>query len=152
MVRTLGWLVIGILSAAAAYELALALGAGSLGPNPGDDVAGSGVVEAVALLAMLAAVPLGIGFGVRPWRPAALVAPAAAAYLSAFYFTYDPYFAPNLRRYSEGNVAGVWIATLATVALAVGAVTSLRPRVGAVLTSVMLPVLFVATLLAGDGH
>ncbi len=152
MLRTLGWLVIGILSAAAAYELALALGAGSLGPNPGDDVAGSSVVQVVALLAMLAAVPLGIGFSVRPWRPAALVAPATAAYLVAFYFTYDPYFAPNLRRYSEGNAAGAWIGALAAVALAVGVVTSLRPRVGAALTSAILPVLFLATLLAGDGH
>jgi uncharacterized protein YggT (Ycf19 family) len=81
MVRWAGWLVVGILLAGAAYELALALGAGSIGPNPGDEVAGSSTVGHVALLAMLAAAAaLAPSADSRP-SPAALFAPAAAAYL-----------------------------------------------------------------------
>jgi hypothetical protein len=60
-----GWLVIGTLLAAAGYEFALDLGAASVGPEPGDGVAGSGVVSFVAL------------------------PPCAALYLVAFYSTYD---------------------------------------------------------------
>jgi hypothetical protein len=152
MLRTAGWLVIGTLVAAAAYELALALGAGSVGPEPGDGVAGVTVVHVIALLAMVAAAVLAASFSVRPWRAAALLAPAAAAFLVAFYFTYDPYYAPLLRRYSEGNVAGAWIAGVAAVALAVGVLTRLRPRIGAALTSAVVFVLLVTTVLAGDGH
>jgi hypothetical protein len=53
MLRWAGWLVIGTLVAAAGYEVALALGAGSLGPNPGDGVAGSGVAVANGVLTRL---------------------------------------------------------------------------------------------------
>jgi hypothetical protein len=151
MLRWSGWVIVAALVAAAAYELALALGAGSLGPDPGDGVAGSGVVQVVALLAMLAGAVLGPFPTLRPW-PAALFAPAAAAYLVAFYFTYDPYFAPNLRRYSEGSVGGRWIVVVAVVALADGVLTRLQPRLGSVMTSVVLLVLLVTTVLAGDGH
>ena len=153
MLRPAGWLVIGTLVAAAAYELALALGAGSIGPGPDQGVSGSGAVEAVALLAMLVAAAIAAGYAVRPWRGAALLAPAAAAYLVAFFFTYDAYYAPALRRYSEGgNVAGRWIAIVAAVALAVGVLTMLRPRLGASWTSVILLLVLATSVLAGDGH
>ena len=152
MLRWAGWFFVGILFAAAAYELALALGAGSLGPEPGDGVAGSGVVEAVALFAMLVAAVLAFFPGVRPW-PAALFGPAAAAFLVTFFFTYDPYFAPDLRRYSDGGaVAGRWIALVAAVALADGVLTRLQPRLGRVTTSAVLLVVLLTTVFAGDGH
>jgi hypothetical protein len=152
MLRSAGWLVVGTLFAAAAYELALALGAGSLGREPGEGVAGSGVVQAVAFLAMLAAVVLGPFSSSRPW-PAALFAPAAAAYLVAFFFTYDPYFAPQLRRYSDGgNVAGRWIAVVAAVAVANAVLTRLQPRIGSFMTSAVVLLVLVTTVLAGAGH
>ena len=151
MLRWAGWLVTGTLLSAAAYEFALALGAGSLGPLPGEGVAGSGTVQVVAPLAMLAGAALAPLAGIRPW-PAALLAPAAAAYLLAFYFTYDPYFAPALRRYSGGNVAGGWIAVVAVAALANGVLTRLRPRLGRVSTSVVVLVVLLTKVLAGDGH
>ena len=151
MLRWAGWLVTATLFSAAAYELALALGAGSLGPEPGQGVGGSGPVKVVALLAMLAAALLAPVAGVRAW-PAALFAPAAAAYLVAFYFTYDPYFAPALRRYSEGNVGGRWIVVVVLIAFANGLLTWLRPRIGRATTSVVVLVVLVTTVLAGDGH
>src|SRR5690348_2490930 len=152
MLRPAGWLVIGTLLAAAGYEFAHALGAGSVGLEPGDGVAGSGVVSFVALLAMVAAFGLAIAFRAHPWRGAALLAPSAALYLVAFYFTYDPYFAPQLRRYSEGNVGGGWIALVAAIAVAAGGLTLLRPRVGTVVSGVAVLIVLVATVLAGDGH
>jgi hypothetical protein len=146
-----GWLVSGTLLAAAAYELALALGAGSIGPEPGDGVAGSAAVRLVAVLAMLAAAVLAPYCGLRP-RPTALFAPAAAAFLVTFYFTYDPYYAPQLYRYSEGNVAALWIAVVAAIAVANGVLTWLEPRVGRFTTSGVLLIVLVATVLAGTGH
>ena len=94
------------------------------------------------------------------WEPAlwglshgaALLAPSAAAYLVAFYFTYDPYFAPELRRYSEGNVAGGWIALVAAIAVGAGALTLLRRRGGAAVSGIAVLIVLVATVLAGDGH
>ncbi|HEY3551911.1 MAG TPA: hypothetical protein VGK69_12745 [Gaiellaceae bacterium] len=152
MLNRAGWWAVGILLAAAAYELALALGAGSLGPEPGDDVAGSTVVQVIALLTMLAAGVLAAAYTVRPRRAAALLAPAAAAFLVTFYFTYDPYYAPQLYRYSEGNIAWPWIAVAAGAGLAVGGVTRLLPRLGAAASSIMVFVVFVMTIAAGDGH
>jgi hypothetical protein len=151
MIRWLGWAVTGTLFAAAAYELALALGAGSIGPEPGNGVAGSGVVQIVAVLSMVAAAVLAPLADMRPW-PTALFAPAAAGYLVAFYFTYDPYFAPQLYRYSEGNVAGGWIALVAAVAFANGVLTRLQPRIGRYTTSAVVLLVLVTTVLAGDGH
>ena len=151
MLRWAGWLVTSVLFAAAAYELALALGAGSIGPSPGDDVAGSVVVRLIGLLAMFTAAVLAVFPTMRPW-PAALFAPAAAAFLVAFYFTYDPYFAPDLRRYSEGNVGARWIVVVALLALANGVLTRLQPRIGRGPTSVVVLVVLLATVLAGDGH
>jgi hypothetical protein len=151
MIRSAAWLVVGTLFAASAYELVLSLGAGSVGPVPGDGVAGSTFVEVIALLAMIAAAALAPVAVSCPW-PAALCAPAAAAYLVAFYFTYDPYFAPTLRRYSEGNVGGAWIAVVAVIAVANGVLTRLQPRIGRYTTSAVLVFVLLTTVLAGDGH
>jgi hypothetical protein len=151
MLRWAGWLVVGALLAAAAYELALALGVGSPGLAPGDDVAGSTAVHVVAFLAMIVAAALAPFSGLRPW-PAALFAPAAAAFLAAFYFTYDPYFAPTLRRYSEGNVGGRWIVVVAVIAVANGVLMRLQPRIGRFTTSAVVLLVLLTTLLAGDGH
>jgi hypothetical protein len=100
---------------------------------------------------MVGASVLSLSYRTRPW-PAVLFAPAAAAFLVTFYFTYDPYFAPTLRRYSEGNVGGAWIAVVAVVALADGVLTRLQPRIGRVMTSGVVLGILVTTVLAGDGH
>lgn len=148
--RRAGWLVVGTLVAAAVYELALALGAGSLGPEANDGVAGSGFVRAVALIAMIAAAGLALAPSVRPW-PAALFAPAAAAFLVTFYFTYDPYYAPQLHRYS-GFLPGGVIAVVAAVAVAAGVLTRRFPRYGGAITSLVVLLVFVTTVFAGAGH
>jgi dolichyl-phosphate-mannose--protein O-mannosyl transferase len=150
--RLAGWVLVAVLLGAAAYEVALALGAGTVGPEPGDNVTGAAWVSGIAVVAMLAGALLAPWIARRSPLAAALLAPSAAAFLVGFWFTYDPYFAPSLRRYSEGNVPAVWIALVAAAALAAGAVTYVRPRAGGVLTSAVLVLLVVTGLLAGDGH
>lgn len=150
MIRSTGWFVVGILLAASAYELALALGAGSLGPLPGDDVAGAGIVFVIGLLAMLTCAVLAPSDASRP-LPAALFAPAAAAFVVAFFYTYDPYYVPTLRRYSEGGAAW-YLAVVALIGVGNGVLTWLQPRIGRFATSgVLVFILFVAVFGRG-GH
>jgi hypothetical protein len=153
MLRALGWVVVAVLAGAAVYELALALGAGSIGPAPGDDVTGAGAVFTAALLAIIAAVVLALVYAARPRPVAALLAPAAAAFLVPFVFTYDPYYAPTLRRYCDGGAVPLgWIVFVAALALVAGALTRARPRPGAAASSAVLVVLLFTAVFAADGH
>jgi len=154
--RTIGvvsWLVVAVLSGAAAFELALALGAGSLGPEPGDGVPGERVAAIAAVCAIVvgvvvAAVAAWRGYGVLP-----LLAPTAAAFLVAFFFTYDRYFAPYERRYSDGGAASL-SAILVVAGFAAGArvLAQVKPRVGSAATALMLVVVLLAFIVAGGGH
>jgi len=150
MIRSAGWFVVGILLAASAYELALALGAGSLGPEPGDDVAGAGVVLGIALLAMLTCAVLSPFDASRPW-PAALFAPAAVAFVIPFFFTYDAYYAPTLRRYAEGGAAW-YLAVVAIIGVGNGVLTWLQPRIGRFTTSGVLIFILFVTVFGRGGH
>jgi len=150
MLRTAGWVVIGILLGAAAYELALALGAGSVGPEPGEDVPGTVAVRFVAVLAML----VGVGLVAAKLGPpvAALLAPASAFFVVPFSLTFDPYYAPTERRYTDGMFSLGWIVAVAVAGLVAGALTWLSPRVGAWVTIPALLVLALTTLFMVGGH
>ena len=83
-----------------------------------------------------------------PWA-VALFAPAAAAFVTARFYTYDPYYGSSMRRYSDDGAASAeriigWLA----VSLAVGASARLLPRAGSIATAVILPWLLIVTLLA----
>jgi len=146
-----GWVLVGLLLVAAAYELAVALGAGSVGPEPGDNAPGATVVRVVAVGAMLAGVGL---VGARLRSPAvALLAPAATLFVVALFFTFDPYYAPTERRYSDGGMFPLsWIVAVAVAGMVAGALMRLWPRVGAWATAAALLVLaFTAVFIVG-GH
>jgi len=151
MIRSAGWVVVGTLLAASAYELALALGAGSIGPLPGENVAGAGVVLVIALLAMLTCAVLALFRGSYPW-PAALFAPAAAAFVVPFFFTYDPYYAPTLRRYSEGGVSAAGLVVIAVIAVGSGVMTWLQPRIGRFTTTGVLVLILWMTVFGRGFH
>jgi hypothetical protein len=149
----LGWILVAMLVAAAAFAAALSFGAGTIGPNSGEGVRGDDAVVIIAALAMLLGAPLEVAYSFRPHAVAALLAPASAAYLVAFFFNYDPYYAPMLRRYSDGGlVSGGWIAFLAVSAVAAGVLTYTRPRTGAWLSAPLLWLTLLTVFLVPAGH
>ena len=151
MLNRVAWVVVGILVAAAAYELALALGAGSLGPEPGDGVPGAVAVRLVAAGAML----VGAGLMVANLRSltAALLAPAAALFVVPLYLTFDPYYAPTEQRYSvDGMFPPAWIVAAALAGLVAGALTWLFPRAAAWVTIPALLVLALTAFFMVGGH
>jgi len=149
--RPVGWLVIGTLMAAAAYELALALGAGSVGPQPGEDVPGATAIRVVAALAMF----VGVGLVAAKLGPPVveLLAPAAVLFVVPLYFTFDPYYAPTERRYSDGGIFPLgWIAAVAVVGLVAGVLTALFPRLAVWATIPALLVLAFTAFFVVGGH
>jgi hypothetical protein len=69
------------------------------------------------------------------------------------FYTYDPYYLPTLRRYSEGGaVAAGWILSMLAVSIVVGVSSRLRPRAGSIATAFMLPLLLLTFAFASDGH
>ena len=62
----------------------------------------------------------------------------------AHFFTYDSYYAPYRRRYSDGGaVSPGWVAFVAIVAVAAGALAYFRPRAGAAVTCLVLLLILV---------
>jgi hypothetical protein len=155
LTRALWWLVPGLLLAAAAYEVALALGAVSIGREPGQGAPGEEAVEGAMLLVMVVGACLAVAAARRRCRSGviALYAPAAAAFLVTRFYSYDPYYAPSLRRYSDGGVAAPeLIFAYAVGAAAVGLAAWFVPREGAVATAVALPLIAIMTIGIGVGH
>ena len=84
---------------------------------------------------------------------AELLAPAAAAFLVARFYTFDPYYLPTLRRASDGGlVAPEVVYLLAGLALVAGLLVRLRPRVGLWLTSVVMIGCALFAWVAYGGH
>jgi hypothetical protein len=151
--RSLAFFLGGVLVAAAAYELALALGVSHIGPEPGEGAPGSGLVQAIALVAIVAGLLVGLVGTLTPQRAAAPLAPAAALFVLGLEYTYDSYYAPTERRFADGGAVPVWWVLLVLAgALAVGAFTWRWPRLGGVLTAVALFVCGITAVFVGDGH
>lgn len=114
----LAWVLVAYLLAAAVFELVLALRR-EIGPH------GEGFVLLAALLAMV----VGTVLVVRGGRPAAFVAPAAALFVTARFYTGDPYDAPYFQSYANGGDGGFpfWVFVLLGAAI-VTAVTAFAWR------------------------
>ena len=149
--------ILAVLAAATAYEAAVALGWLAVGPEPGQAPAGNGLVLGAAVLALFAGAGLCL---VHAWGPGPevdalgwLLAPAAAAFVLARFYTYDPYYAPTLRRMSDdGLVADSWVYMLVGLALLAGALVRIRPRAGLGATALVLLLSAVTALAEGGGH
>jgi hypothetical protein len=149
--------VLAVLAAAAAYEAAVALGWLEVGPEPGQAPPGDGLMLAAAVFALVVGACLCVAYAVRPRLPAdalaSLLAPAAAAFVVARFYTFDPYYAPTLRRISDdGLVADAWVYTLVGLAVLAGALVRIRPRLGLSATAFVLMLSAVTALAAGLGH
>jgi hypothetical protein len=149
--------VVLLLLAAASYEAAIALGWLSVGPLPGDGPPAEETILLGAVAVHLAGAALAAGQAVKSGVSAAGaeagIPVAAAAFVTARFYTFDPYYAPTLRRMSDqGFVAPWWVFTLVGCALVAGMLMRIRPRVGLTLTAVLLPLLALTAFAMGLGH
>ncbi len=155
--RAITLAVLVVLIAAAAYQAAVALGWLSIGPLPGQAPAGYGLVLGAALLALVVGAGLCAVYASWPRPPAdalaGLIGPAAAAFVVARFYSFDPYYAPTLRRMSDdGLVPESWVYAVIALALLTAVLAGLRPRVALTLTTLVLLLSAVTALAAGLGH
>jgi hypothetical protein len=151
---SIGWAVVLVLLAAAAYEAAVAFEWISMGSQPGDAAAGQAPVSMAAFLALLTGIVATLISRriLRRW-PAALVPVAAAAYMVAHYYAFDPYYLPTLRRFSDGGVvAAAWVYGVAVASLVATVAIRRRPSTAPVLTPLVLLVCAVTVFAQGKGH
>jgi len=152
--------LIAIVAVGAAYEFAVALGAIGLGPQPGDAPAWDGPVVLLAIGALLltGVVLLVASMLRRPaatWRMLAVPAAgaAAAAFLVARFYSYDPYYAPFRIRMADGGiVAGWWVAFLVVGTLVAGILVRRWPRAASAGTAVGAWAIALTAFAAGLGH
>ena len=145
--------VLGVLVAASAYEALVALGVIDLGSEPGEGPQGEGTILLVAVCAMLVATGLAVlvAAGLRlPY--VGLLAPAAAVFLVARFYTFDPYYLPTLRRMSDGGLLSpVLVYGLVAFALAAGLLAHSR-RAWAALSAPVILACALLSLTADAGH
>lgn len=133
----IAWTLVAYLLAAAVFELVLAL---RHSPSPD----GEWAVRLLALVAML------VG-AVVVWRnggAAALIAPAAALFVTARFYTGDPYDRPGFQSYAEGN-SPVWVLALLGLAFLAAATTLLWRRTAAVESVTVLVLLLFTAMFMG---
>jgi hypothetical protein len=146
------WAVVLVLLAASAYELALGLGWLSMGSQPGQEAKGQSAVTIAAFLALL----IGMGSAVvsrgAHWWPQLLVPVAAASYMTAHYYAFDPYYLPSLRRFSTGIISPIWLYGVVVAAVVVALAIRRRPNVAPPLTPLVLFVCACTVFAEGLGH
>ena len=130
----IAWTLLAYLLAAAVFELVFALG-----QTPSPD--GEWVVNLVAVVAMLA----GALLVYRGAGAAALIAPAAALFVTARYYTGDPYDKPAFQTYAESG-SPTWIFILLGLSILVAATTLLWRRTAAVESVAVLGLLLLTAL------
>jgi hypothetical protein len=135
--RWLGWTIVAYLLAAAALELVLAL-RHSISPD------GEGWIFLAALVAML----VGAVLVFRGGGVAALIAPAAALFVTARLYTGDPYDRPYFQSYADGG-SPVWIFGLLGLAFVAAAATLLWRRTVAVESMAVLALLLFTAMSMG---
>ena len=127
----------------------------SIGPEPGDGPAGEAVVMGAAAIAFA------VGLVVcaraasreRPTLPVLLIPASAAVFMVARFYTYDPYYAPTLRRMSDdGAVPASWVYLLAGLALLVTLTARAHARVGMISAAMVVLLCGLTSLWEGSGH
>jgi hypothetical protein len=142
VLRWVGWLVTGTLVAAAAYELQLAL-LHEISPN------GESWILLITLVAMLTGTVLVFRYVGTAW----LFAPAAALFVTARFYTGDPYYEPFFRSYSDGGLfSPVWVLGLLGLAVLAGIAAQLWRRTKPVESAILLLLLAFTALFMSAGH
>jgi hypothetical protein len=132
---------LAVLAVATAYELLVATEVVPMGDAPGEEAPGGAAIAVSGMLALLVAA--GATF-IRSLETRgrvavfALLAPVGSAYLIARWYSFDPYYLPSLRRYADGGVRGPWVVAVTLAAGGAGMLTLARPRLGCVVSFVVL--------------
>jgi len=130
--------VLIVIAAGTAYEAGIAFGWISIGDVPGEEARFQGLVLPATGVALLVGIGAAIASSGRN-RLIAILAPAAAAFMVARFYGFDPYYAPTLRRDSDGGAfSPFWVWSLAVPALIAATVAHTRPRGGFLTAPVML--------------
>jgi hypothetical protein len=138
----LAWVIVAYLLVAAVFEFVLAV-RHSISPD------GEGWILLVALVAML----VGTVLLFLRVRSAGLLAPAAAFFVIARFYTGDPYYEPGFRAYGDGGVfSPAWIFGLLAFALLAGIATHHWRRTAPVESAAVLLLLVFTALFMGTGH
>jgi hypothetical protein len=148
--------VLAVFGAAILYEILVALRVVGLGDVPGEGPPGSQAVGFAAGVAVAAAAVLALTLmprGNEGTPLAALLAPAAAAFMVAHFYTYDAYSLPTLIRHSERDfVPTPVVFGLAALAAGLGLTTLLKRRLGLVLTVPAVLLCGLTAWFSGLGH
>jgi hypothetical protein len=154
------WGVPGIVSLAAAYEIAIALGLVDLGSVSGAEPTAHGQLLTAGVVALLAAGALFAGWAVawgRAAAPGSVAAPllclTAAAFMLGRFFSYDPYYLPTLRRMSDGGLLAGGLVLAVTVLSGVAALgTARRSRWGMAAAAAAMWLCAFCVWVAAGGH
>jgi hypothetical protein len=147
--------VLVVILGAATYEAAVALEWIPVGTLPGESARFEGVVLTSALLALVVGIVISLILARTDRRsvPAALFAVAAAALMVARYYTFDTYDLPTLIRYSESEAfSPAWVFSVATAGVLASLLGLTKPRIGLVLTAVVMLLCTFTAVFFGFGH
>jgi hypothetical protein len=136
------WAAALVLAVGVVYEVFVATEIIPIGTEPGEGAPGAGIALVASLLALAIGSAVSFICATRPSAARAavwaLLPLAGAAYTVAHWTAFDPYYAPTLRRYSEGGVAGEWVAAVVLAAAMSAGAATLTPRPGALLGALVL--------------
>ena len=144
-----------LLVAATGYMAAVAFRWLAIGAEPGEGAPGEGVVVVAGLLALVGgAAYCGLAASARARRASGWLLPVTAVgFVTAHFYSYDSYYAPGHRRFSEaGTVSATWIYGLVACALVLAALIKAQPRVGFGFGAILLIVCALTVLAEGAGH
>ena len=148
--------VLGVLAVAILYELLVALEALEQGDLPGEGASGGepvGIVTAAAVVAAVALAGILVGHRSTATPLAALLAPAAALFMVAHFFTFDPYYAPAAARYADVSIVPpLAVAILAALACLAGFLTWFRRVRGLLVSAPLILACGLAAWAMGVGH
>jgi hypothetical protein len=154
--RTAVLVVLAALAGATLYEVLVAMNVIHLGDLPGDGPPGSelaGLIAGAAVAASIFLAAILARHGDHGTPLAALLAPAAAAFMVAHFYTYDAYSRPTLIRHSERDFVPTSVVFAnAAFAVGVGVIMVLRRRLGLVLTVPAVLLCGLTAWYSGLGH
>jgi hypothetical protein len=148
------WIAAVALAAGAAQQAATALRWIAIGGVPGAWEAGHFLFSlALLVLAILCPALLAAAAANRRVRAAPAIALAGAALLVARFESFDAYYAPFLRRMSDGGmIPGAWVVVVVAAAIAASVLALRSNRLGTALTGCVCGLAFCTAFLASLGH